>query len=125
MLAGCDPHAAEINTAAVEQGKGKQKGKMTDEDWQEKREKYKDVACSKAIYGKECPHHAEGKCFYNHYKNVVAAEKAKAEEKKKRGSGKGKEGGKGKEDRPQLTPEQFKEIPCRNFKATGKCAYGD
>ena len=91
LLKGCDPNAAQVNTAAV--GAGRKPNPLTDAQWQEKREKYKDVACPKATTGVPCTFHAEGKCFYSHSANVIAKAKSKPAPK-----GKAKAKGKGKDD---------------------------
>ena len=78
LLKGCDPNAADVNTAAVgDNGKGGSKGAQSEAQWKEKREKYKNVACPRAIMGNTCTHHTEGKCYYSHDKNLVAKVKSK------------------------------------------------
>ena len=74
LLKGCDPHAADVNTAAVGGGS---RNPLTDEQWKEKKERYKDVACPKAVTGDPCRFHSENKCFYSHNENVVAKAKGK------------------------------------------------
>ena len=78
MLKGCDPNAAEVNTASVGAGPNACPAQsLTEAQWQEQRDKYKDVACPKAVTGASCPFQADGKCFYSHSANVIAKAKSK------------------------------------------------
>jgi len=82
------------------------------------------VACPRAVSGKPCYYHEEGKCFYSHDdKKITKAKSALVKPKGKGAGGKGaggKSSGKGEKDKSKIQCIFHKKGTCKGGE---KCSY--